>query len=60
MVGGLAAVALVLLLGAREIVRVAVRPGVRQLRRLQSSFWFSLPLLAVLLASILQRFLTMA
>ncbi|MCX5436345.1 lipopolysaccharide biosynthesis protein [Streptomyces sp. NBC_00063] len=59
-VGGLAAVALVLLLGAREIVRVAVRPGVRQLRRLQSSFWFSLPLLAVLLASILQRFLTMA
>ncbi|MFD0606728.1 hypothetical protein [Streptomyces aureus] len=59
-VGGLAAVALVLLLGAREIVRVAVRPGVRQLRWLQSSFWFSLPLLAVLLASILQRFLTMA
>ncbi|MFI9775190.1 lipopolysaccharide biosynthesis protein [Streptomyces sp. NPDC051956] len=59
-VGGLAAVALVLLLGAREFVRVAVRPGVRQLRWLQSSFWFSLPLLAVLLASILQRFLTMA
>ncbi|MEU8488410.1 lipopolysaccharide biosynthesis protein [Streptomyces sp. NPDC048641] len=59
-VGGLAAVALVLLLGAREIVRVAVRPGVRQLRWLQSTFWFSLPLLAVLLASIVQRFLTMA
>jgi O-antigen/teichoic acid export membrane protein len=58
-VGGLAAVALILLLTAREVVRVAVRPGVRQLRWLQSSFWFSLPLLAVLLASLVQRFLTM-
>jgi hypothetical protein len=58
-VGGLAAVALILLLTAREAVRVAVRPGVRQLRGLQSSFWFSLPLLAVLLASLVQRFLTM-
>ncbi|UXY18933.1 lipopolysaccharide biosynthesis protein [Streptomyces cynarae] len=58
-VGGLAAVALVLMLTAREMVRVAVRPGVRQLRVLQSSFWFSLPLLAVLLASLVQRFLTM-
>ncbi|GAA0294250.1 polysaccharide biosynthesis C-terminal domain-containing protein [Streptomyces turgidiscabies] len=58
-VGGLAAVALILLLTAREAVRVAVRPGVRQLRWLQSSFWFSLPLLAVLLASLVQRFATM-
>ncbi|WP_329278917.1 lipopolysaccharide biosynthesis protein [Streptomyces sp. NBC_01451] len=58
-VGGLAAVALILLLTARETVRVAVRPGVRQLRWLQSSFWFSLPLLTVLLASLVQRFLTM-
>uniref|UniRef100_A0AAU2ACF2 Lipopolysaccharide biosynthesis protein n=1 Tax=Streptomyces sp. NBC_00093 TaxID=2975649 RepID=A0AAU2ACF2_9ACTN len=58
-VGGLAAVALILLLTAREIVRVALRPSVRQLRWLQSSFWFSLPLLAVLLASLVQRFLTM-
>ncbi|WP_105972658.1 lipopolysaccharide biosynthesis protein [Streptomyces geranii] len=58
-VGGLAAVALILLLTAREAVRVAVRPSVRQLRWLQSSFWFSLPLLAVLLASLVQRFLTM-
>lgn len=57
-VGGLAAVALIVLLTAREIVRVAVRPSVRQLRWLQSSFWFSLPLLAVLLASLVQRFLT--
>lgn len=58
-VGGLAAIALIVLLTAREVVRVAVRPGVRQLRWLQSSFWFSLPLLAVLLASMVQRFLTM-
>jgi hypothetical protein len=57
-VGALAALALIVLLTAREIVRVAVRPGVRQLRWLQSSFWFSLPLLAVLLASLVQRFLT--
>ncbi|MEU1531055.1 lipopolysaccharide biosynthesis protein [Streptomyces fagopyri] len=58
-VGALAAVALIVMLTAREIVRVAVRPGVRQLRWLQSGFWFSLPLLAVLLASLVQRFLTM-
>ncbi|WP_415938706.1 lipopolysaccharide biosynthesis protein [Streptomyces sp. 039-1] len=58
-VGGLAAIALIVLLTAREVVRVAVRPGVRQLRWVQSSFWFSLPLLAVLLASLVQRFLTM-
>ncbi|MGV9992398.1 lipopolysaccharide biosynthesis protein [Streptomyces sp. NPDC003374] len=58
-VGGLAALALVVLLTARELVRVAVRPGVRRLRWLQGSFWFSLPLLAVLLASLVQRFMTM-
>lgn len=58
-VGGLAALVLILLLTAREMVRVAVRPGVRQLRWLQGRFWFSLPLLAVLLASPVQRFLTM-
>ncbi|MFJ5778302.1 lipopolysaccharide biosynthesis protein [Streptomyces sp. NPDC093094] len=56
--GALSAVALVVLLASREVVRVATRPGVRQLRWLQSSFWFSLPLLAVLLASLVQRFLT--
>ncbi|QQM44366.1 lipopolysaccharide biosynthesis protein [Streptomyces liliifuscus] len=59
-VGGLAAIALILLLTTREVVRVAVRPSVRQLQWLQSTFWFSLPLLAVLLASLVQRFLTMA
>ena len=58
-VGGLAAIALIVLLSVRETVRVAVRPGVRQLRWLQGSFWFSLPLLALLLASLVQRFLTM-
>ncbi|MGC9537858.1 lipopolysaccharide biosynthesis protein [Streptomyces sp. UG1] len=58
-VGGLAALALIVLLMAREIVRVALAPSVRQLRWLQSSFWFSLPLLAVLLASLAQRLLTL-
>ncbi|MHB9862826.1 lipopolysaccharide biosynthesis protein [Streptomyces sp. YIM S03343] len=58
-VGGLAAVALLVLLTAREAARVAMRPSVRRLRLLQSSFWFSLPLLAVLFASLVQRFLTM-
>ena len=58
-VGGLSAVALLVLLTAREAVRVALRPSVRRLRLLQSSFWFSLPLLAVLFASLVQRFLTM-
>ncbi|MFF0163437.1 lipopolysaccharide biosynthesis protein [Streptomyces sp. NPDC005263] len=58
-VGALAALALIVLLTAREVVRVAVRPSVRQLRWLQGSFWFSLPLLAVLFAALVQRFLTM-
>jgi O-antigen/teichoic acid export membrane protein len=58
-VGALATVVLVLLLAAREVVRVAVRPSVRRLRLLQGGFWFALPLLAVVLASLVQRFLTM-
>ncbi|MFI2201066.1 lipopolysaccharide biosynthesis protein [Streptomyces sp. NPDC020192] len=58
-VGALAAVVLILLLAAREVVRVAVRPGVHRLRLLQGTFWFALPLLAVVLASLTQRFLTM-
>ncbi|MEU3420497.1 lipopolysaccharide biosynthesis protein [Streptomyces murinus] len=58
-VGALSAVLLMLVLAAREVVRVAVRPGVRQLRLLQGSFWFSLPLLAVVLAVLVQRFLTL-
>lgn len=59
-VGAVAAAILVLLLGARELLRVAARPGVGTLRRLQGSFWFALPLVAVVLASLVQRFLTMA
>ncbi|MGJ5750480.1 O-antigen/teichoic acid export membrane protein [Streptomyces puniciscabiei] len=58
-IGALSAVVLMLLLAAREVVRVAVGPGVRQLRLLQGTFWFALPLLAVVLASLVQRFLTM-
>ncbi|EPH39992.1 lipopolysaccharide biosynthesis protein [Streptomyces aurantiacus] len=59
-VGALAVLALIVLLAAREAVRVAAAPSVRQQRWLQSSFWFSLPLLAVFVASLIQRFLTMA
>ncbi|MET9561949.1 polysaccharide biosynthesis C-terminal domain-containing protein [Streptomyces tauricus] len=59
-VGALAAVALIVLLTTREVVRVATRPSVRQLQWLQATFWFSLPLLTLLLASLIQRFLTMA
>ncbi|WP_432588977.1 lipopolysaccharide biosynthesis protein [Streptomyces sp. HD1123-B1] len=58
--GALAAVALLVLLAAREVVRVAVEPSVRRLRWLQGSFWFALPLLGVVLASLVQRFLTMS
>ncbi|MFI1164244.1 lipopolysaccharide biosynthesis protein [Streptomyces sp. NPDC020801] len=58
-VGGLAALTLIVMLTARELVRVAMRPSVRRVRLLQSSFWFSLPLLTVLFASLVQRFMTM-
>ncbi|AIR97538.1 lipopolysaccharide biosynthesis protein [Streptomyces glaucescens] len=58
-VGALAAAVLIVVLAAREVLRVAMRPGVRRLRWLQDGFWFSLPLLAVLLASLVQRFLTL-
>ncbi|WP_240450974.1 polysaccharide biosynthesis C-terminal domain-containing protein [Streptomyces sp. 11-1-2] len=59
-VGALAAVALMLLLAAREVLRVAVRPSVRRLHWLQGSFWFALPLLVVVVAALVQRFVTMA
>jgi hypothetical protein len=59
-VGAPAAVALILLLVAREVVRVAVPPGVRQRRRLRSSFLFSLPLLVALVASLVERFSALA
>ncbi|MGX1758935.1 lipopolysaccharide biosynthesis protein [Streptomyces lydicus] len=58
--GALAALALIVVLAAREVLRVAVAPGVRQLHWIQGLFWFSLPLLVVFLASLVQRFLTVS
>ncbi|MGW7489226.1 lipopolysaccharide biosynthesis protein [Streptomyces sp. NPDC054786] len=58
--GALAALALTVVLAAREVLRVAVVPSVRQLHWIQGLFWFSLPLLLVFLASLVQRFLTMS
>ncbi|MFI0818391.1 lipopolysaccharide biosynthesis protein [Streptomyces sp. NPDC021098] len=59
-IGALAAVVLMALLVAREVVRVVVRPSVRRLRWLQASYWFALPLLLMVLGSLVQRFLTMS
>ncbi|WKK22697.1 lipopolysaccharide biosynthesis protein [Streptomyces olivoreticuli] len=59
-VGALAAVALLLLLSGRELLRVVGRPGVRQLRWLQSTYWFALPLLVVLLVSLAVRMATIS
>ncbi|MEV5596836.1 lipopolysaccharide biosynthesis protein [Streptomyces sp. NPDC052496] len=59
-VGALAAGALILLLAVREVVRVALRPSVRKLRWMQSSFWFALPLLLVFLVALVQRFVSMS
>ncbi|MBB4786697.1 hypothetical protein BJY27_007658 [Streptomyces rapamycinicus] len=53
-VGALAAVALTLLLAARGVVRVAVRSSVRRLHWLQGSFWFAVPLLIVVVASLVR------
>ncbi|MFD0168158.1 lipopolysaccharide biosynthesis protein [Streptomyces decoyicus] len=58
--GALAALALVVVLAAREVLRVAVAPSVRQLYWIQGLFWFSMPLLLVFLASLVQRFMTMS
>ncbi|MFH8345686.1 lipopolysaccharide biosynthesis protein [Streptomyces sp. NPDC018045] len=59
-IGALAAGALILLLAAREVVRVALPPSVRRLRWMQGSFWFTLPLLLVFLVALVQRFVTMS
>ncbi|MFH8408360.1 lipopolysaccharide biosynthesis protein [Streptomyces sp. NPDC018019] len=59
-IGALAAGALILLLAAREVVRVALPPSVRELRWMQSSFWFTLPLMLVFLVALVQRFVTMS
>nr|WP_223770424.1 hypothetical protein [Streptomyces huiliensis] len=60
LVGGLAALALLVLLTARELSRVGMRPGVRQVRWMQGSFWFAVPLLVVLVAVLVQRLVTMS
>ncbi|MFH9422313.1 lipopolysaccharide biosynthesis protein [Streptomyces sp. NPDC017529] len=59
-IGALAAGALILLLAAREAVRVALAPSVRKLRWMQASFWFSLPLMLVFLVALVQRFVSMS
>ncbi|MEU3355814.1 lipopolysaccharide biosynthesis protein [Streptomyces sp. NPDC037389] len=58
--GALAAAGLLVLLTVRELVRVAAGPGVRQLRWLQGSFWFALPLLLVVLGSLVWRMATLS
>ncbi|WP_435834636.1 lipopolysaccharide biosynthesis protein [Streptomyces abikoensis] len=58
--GALAAAVLLVLLTVRELVRVAAGPGVRQLRWLQGSFWFALPLLLVVLGSLVWRMATLS
>ncbi|MFH8587943.1 lipopolysaccharide biosynthesis protein [Streptomyces celluloflavus] len=58
--GAAAAVPLILLLTAREVLRVAAAPGTRRRRWLRGSFWCAMPLLAVFLASLVQRFLTLS
>ncbi|MEV4435702.1 polysaccharide biosynthesis C-terminal domain-containing protein [Streptomyces sp. NPDC049585] len=59
-VGALAALALLVLLTVRELVRVGSSPGVRQLRLLQGSFWFALPLLLVVAGSLAWRLVTLS
>ncbi|CAM5564029.1 hypothetical protein GCM10010329_70290 [Streptomyces spiroverticillatus] len=59
-VGALAALALILLLAAREVVRVGRRESVKKLQWMQSTYWFALPLMAVLLASLVTRLLTLS
>ncbi|MFJ6700486.1 lipopolysaccharide biosynthesis protein [Streptomyces sp. NPDC091272] len=59
-VGALAALALIVLLSAREVVRVARPESVRKLRWMQSTYWFSLPLLAVLLGSLVERLVSLS
>ncbi|MDF3290407.1 lipopolysaccharide biosynthesis protein [Streptomyces silvisoli] len=58
-VGAIAAVLLVVLLGAREVVRVVV-PEYRRRRGMKVSFYLALPLLLVFLASLADRFATLS
>ncbi|MCX5202199.1 lipopolysaccharide biosynthesis protein [Streptomyces sp. NBC_00237] len=59
-VGAMAALALILLLSVREVVRVGRRESVRKLQWMQSTYWFALPLMAVLLAALVIRLLTLS
>ncbi len=58
-VGAIAAVLLLVLLGAREVVRVVV-PEQRGRRGMKVSFWLALPLLVVFLACLVDRFATLS
>ncbi|WP_301125660.1 lipopolysaccharide biosynthesis protein [Streptomyces cacaoi] len=58
--GAFAAVVLLALLGVREAVRVTGRPGPRRDAWLQGSFWFALPLVMLLCAALVQRFVTLS
>ncbi|MFD4989602.1 hypothetical protein [Streptomyces sp. NPDC058374] len=53
--GALAAGVLVVLLGVREGVRVRAAPGASP-AAVRVLFWFSVPLLGVVLAAVVQRF----
>ncbi|MEU8891789.1 lipopolysaccharide biosynthesis protein [Streptomyces sp. NPDC048442] len=59
-IGALAALALIVLLAVREVVRVAGPESVRKLRWMQSTYWFSLPLLAVLLGALVERLVSLS
>ncbi|MFI0981565.1 polysaccharide biosynthesis C-terminal domain-containing protein [Streptomyces sp. NPDC021093] len=59
-VGALAALALIVLLAVREVVRVARPESVRKLQWMQSTYWFSLPLLAVLLGALVERLVSLS
>ncbi|MDC7339755.1 lipopolysaccharide biosynthesis protein [Streptomyces lydicus] len=58
--GGLALLALIAVLTAREVLRVAMAPGPRRAHWTQGLFWFAVPLLLVFVASLVQRFLTLS
>ncbi|MGK5632619.1 lipopolysaccharide biosynthesis protein, partial [Streptomyces sp. URMC 123] len=58
--GAVAAAVLLVLLVARETVRVVCAPGVRQRAWLQGSLWFSLPLMAAVLMALGHRFWTLS
>ncbi len=57
--GAIAAVALLMLLAARELVRVLVEPE-RRRRTMRVTFYLALPLLAVFLFSLVDRFRTLS